>query len=196
MSIAAYSSARTTLTELVPWIPLALCLFVLLTVYFFSKLRHSLRADNQAQIAMEEGRGFHGTPVEPGSVQSDEVSQTLRWSQEMNRRLEFDISHTGGIDRPGSSEILSSRESDIDLDSNQSVARIIVQRMVSQSGQAVISSLLQTASADGFHNQNAAVVGFPNQWEQFEDHRQRSLLPGSIAVEGTSITSKDSEILG
>ena len=135
LGIAAYSSARTSLTELVPWLPLALCLFLLLTVYLFPKLGDSLRVDNEVQNAMEEGlsSGFYGTPVEPGSVQLEEWIPSRQWSPEINNWIEHNLSHVGGRDdQPAPSETMSTRESDVDLDEGQTVPRLFTQSMPNQ----------------------------------------------------------------
>lgn len=198
LGFAAYSSARTTLKELVPWLPLALALFVLLTVYFFPKLRQLFSRDSETLIAMEEGQGYplYGTPVEPGSVQSDEDIRSRQRSLEVDRWLEYDISHVGGIGRPASrhSGRLSTRESDIDLDDSQSVARLVAQRMVSPSRQTYnISNLPRTALESGFSTQRPTAMAPPSQLNQPRDYQQRSLSPESIVVEGPSSTSAESE---
>jgi hypothetical protein len=195
LGLAAYSSARTPLKELVPWLPTALCLFILLTVYFFPKLRQSLRGGNGIQIAMEEGRpfGYHGTPVEPGSIQSEEDIRSRYHSLEVNRWLEYDTAYAGGMGRPASrhSAGLSTRESDIDLEDRQSVARIVAQRMISPSRPGYnMNNVPQTASENGFPSQRFAQAGSSNQPR---DYRPRSLSPESIVVEVPSSTAAESE---
>ena len=194
LGLAAYSSARTPLKELVPWLPTALCLFILLTVYFFPKLRNSLRGDHGTHIDLEDGRpfGYHGTPVEPGSIQSDQDFHNRHQSLGVNRWLDYDISFTGGIGRQESphSRGPSARESDIDLEDRQSVARIVAQRMISPSRPGYnTGNLPQTASENGVPSQ-----GFPTAGScQSRDYRQCSLSPESIVVEGPSSTSAASE---
>jgi hypothetical protein len=198
LGLAAYSSARTSLEELVPWLPTALCLFVLLTVYFIPKLRQTLNGDYGNQIAMEEGcsPGFYGTPVEPGSVRSQMSIRTRQQSPEVERWLTQDTSHMGcGIGRPASrnSGRQSIRDSDIDLDDTSSVTRIVVQRMVSPSRPGYnINNLPQIASESGFPSQRFATAG-PSQSSQPKDHYPRSLSLESVAVEGLSSTSAESE---
>jgi hypothetical protein len=57
LGLAAYSSARTPLRELVPWMPIALSLLLLLTTYSLPRLwpnfKESVNVDQQ--IALEEG---------------------------------------------------------------------------------------------------------------------------------------------
>lgn len=103
--LGAYSSTRTTLSELVPWIPISLCISLLLTVFFPPKIRELCAAPENDEILMEEGRflGFHRSPVQPGSVQSDghiqhreQSPMTTRWV----RNSEHDVAYTLG--RPAS----------------------------------------------------------------------------------------------
>jgi hypothetical protein len=192
--LAAYSSARTPLKELIPWLPTALCLFILLTVYFFPKLRQSLRGDNGTQIAMEEGRafGYHRTPVEPGSIQSEEDIRSRNQSLDVARWLEYDTAHAGGIGQPASRQFgaLSVRESDIDLEDRQSVARIVAQRMISPTRPGYnISSLPQTATGNGFPSQRFATTG---SCSQPRDYRPRSPAE-SVVVEVPSSIADESE---
>ena len=195
--LAAYSSARTSLKELVPWLPLAVCLFVLLTVTLFPKLRQSLSGDNGTQIAMEEGRlpGFYGSLVEPGSVQSEEDTNIHQWNPDVEIWLEHDISYTGGADRLTSPGRLSHRGSDIDLDDRQSVARFVAKRMVSPSRQAYnINSLSQITPDNGFPTQRFAATGLGSRLDQPRAPCQRSSSPESILVECPSSTSAASEM--
>jgi hypothetical protein len=196
LGLAAYSSARTSLKELVPWLPLALCLFVLLTVYFFPRLRQSLSGNNEEQISMEEGRtrGFYGTPVEPGSIQSEEEIQSRRWNPQVDHWLEHDTSHTGGrdIERPGSSGRLSARQSDIDLDDRQTVPRLFSQRMISPGWQVYnMSNLPRTASDSGFPTQRFAATRPSSRLELSKACTQRSMSQESILLEDPSSTSKE-----
>jgi hypothetical protein len=57
LGLAAYSSARTPLRELVPWMPLALSLLLLLTTYSLPRLWPNFMESAQVdqQLALEEG---------------------------------------------------------------------------------------------------------------------------------------------
>lgn len=77
LGLLAYASARTPLRELVPWIPIALLLLLLLTTYSLPRLWP--RLNNYAPVdqegALEEGLSqlAHGSAVETGgSVQTRE----------------------------------------------------------------------------------------------------------------------------
>jgi hypothetical protein len=149
-----------TLKGLVPWLPTAVGLFSLLTVYFFPKLRAWLARDTEPYVSMEameaieEGRryGVYGTSVQPGSVQYGEDDP--RWHPDVDLWLAHDTSHAGGNARPASR---SSGESDIDLDDNQSVARLVAQRLAEPSRQNYnINSLPRTFSDSGFLTQRFA----------------------------------------
>jgi hypothetical protein len=191
LGLAAYSSARTSLKELVPWLPPALCLFVLLTVYFFPKLRQTSSGNNGTPNAMEEGRsfGFYGTPVEPGSVQSDEDNRSHQWNPEVNRWLGHDTSYAGGIGRPASrqSGLLSNRGSDIDLDDSQSVPRLSSQIVVSPSRQAYEIRLPT--------QRFAAAMGPASQMNQSREYHQGPLSPESTVIESAPSTSAELERL-
>ena len=196
LGLAAYSSARTSLKELVPWLPLALCLFVLLTVYFFPKLKQSLSGNNEVQNSMEEGRtrGFYGTPVEPGSIQSEEEIQRGRWSPQVNQWLEHDTSHAGGrdIERPGSSGRLSAHQSDIDLDDRQTVPRLFSQRMVSPGRQSYnMSSLPRTTSDSGFPTPRFAAMLPSSRLDLSKVCTQRSVSQESALLENPSPTFEE-----
>ncbi|KAH8602900.1 hypothetical protein B0O99DRAFT_666494 [Bisporella sp. PMI_857] len=91
LGLAAYSSAQTTLPQLVPWIPISICVCLLLTVFLAPKLRRiSLSAEDPSNLLfpMEEGR-LHtptGYPDEEESVQTNgaiynqqERRQTTLW---------------------------------------------------------------------------------------------------------------------
>jgi hypothetical protein len=77
LGLLAYSSARTPLGELVPWIPIALLLLLLLTTYSLPRLWPNFRdyAPVDQEGALEEGLSqlAHGSTVETGgSVQTCE----------------------------------------------------------------------------------------------------------------------------
>lgn len=131
LGLAAYSSARTPLKELVPWLPIALCLFILLTVFFFPKVRRIFNGGggDEPQFAMEEGRALRfahsiGTSVEPGSIQSEEDNRSQQQSLNVAHWIDHETSHMRGVDWSTSQQDtrLSTRGSDIDLDERQSVA--------------------------------------------------------------------------
>ena len=199
LGLAAYSSARTSLQELVPWLPPTFCLLVLITVYFPRKIRQSINGYNGSQIAMEEGRpcGHDGTTVEPGSVQSNEdygANRTNRQSLDVEHWLEHEISHIGGARWPISPEPgrLSTRESEIDLEDSRSVKQPVSQRMVSESCQGRCMGKLPATASDS---------RFPIQGFSGEQPSSRlSLLSGTepassefVAVESPSFTSALSE---
>ena len=185
LGLAAYSSARTSLKELVPWLPTSLCLFVLLTVYFIPTIREALNTEETTQISMEEGRSFifPATPVEPGSVQSEGETMSRQQSLDMQRWLSYDISFMG---RPESlySGGQSSPESNIDLEEAYRLPRIVAQRMVSRSQPGyTVSSLLRTSSDSNFPLRRFSAAAPRSQRIQPRDC-PRSLSPGSLLMKG------------
>ncbi|KAH8814937.1 hypothetical protein F5884DRAFT_746514 [Xylogone sp. PMI_703] len=59
LGIGAYSSARTTLKELVPWMPIIICLFLLLTVSFGPLIKSFItRDDDDENATLEEGTRY------------------------------------------------------------------------------------------------------------------------------------------
>ena len=144
--------------------------------------------------ALEEGHayGFHSTPAEPGSIQSDEDVSNQQEYPELGRWLDYDTSYMDGRDRPTSRQStgLSTRESDIDL--NDSIARMAAQRMMSPSRSAHNRNLPGTASNSNFPSQTLGVAVHGSQWFQLRDH-QRSLSPESNAVDSPSSAVAESE---
>lgn len=98
--LGAYSSTRTTLSELVPWIPTSLCIILLLTVFLPPKIRELRANPDFNDIHMEEGMmpGILRSQAQPGSVQSDgsiqQREQTLMtrlWLQNRDHDVAFTL---------------------------------------------------------------------------------------------------------
>ena len=103
--LGAYSSTRTSLSELVPWIPISICISSLLTVFFPPKVQELLASPSDNEIRMEEGRMFGDprSPVQPGSVQSDgdiQNRQQTHFTRNWLQDYEHDLAFLGG--RPAS----------------------------------------------------------------------------------------------
>ena len=90
LGLVAFSSASTTLPELVPWLPLSISVYFLLTVFSAPRVHEFFTPTEDFDILMEEGqcRTSARTPVEPGSIQSDEDIQSHQETFENTLRLQ------------------------------------------------------------------------------------------------------------
>ncbi|KAG4432751.1 hypothetical protein IFR05_011756 [Cadophora sp. M221] len=133
--IAAISSARSSLKELTPWIPIALCLLNLLTAFSLPRLYQAFKDPGpeeamEAMEAMEEGRAneLRGPIGVAIPVRLDEGYRPMETSLEMDQLLILNISKMG---RPESrlSRGFSVHDSDIDLNDHAQTAGIALRRM-------------------------------------------------------------------
>ncbi|KAE8442843.1 hypothetical protein EG329_002815 [Mollisiaceae sp. DMI_Dod_QoI] len=155
LGFAAYSSARTPLPDLVPWIPMVVWLFVLLTVYFLPKAHGICTRPIDHYTAMEEGRGYHFRrfPVENQRGEIDSRNHLRNDSLELSGWRSHDVT---GMDHRSALELLeglSTHESDIDLQEHSEAAAVALRRVVSMSRAGLFSTGLSQSSSDGPYNQ-------------------------------------------
>ena len=193
--LAAYSSARTPLYDLVPWIPMALCLFLMVTAYSLPYFlpRFGITPTDRAmhnQIALEDGLRYldEDLEVEPGSIQAME---SLPEQEESPMLARFDEHEISNMSRSESrlSRFTSHSDSDIDLEDNMQTANVSLHRMVSSSREGYcMSGLPQTSSDSGYPSSRFGT--FPaGQIHQSRNDRSILLSPKSLGFHGPSSES-------
>ncbi|KAH9220307.1 hypothetical protein DL95DRAFT_456458 [Leptodontidium sp. 2 PMI_412] len=195
--IAAFSSARSSLKELTPWIPIALCLLYLLTAFSLPRLHEAFK-DPVPEVDMEEGHSnaFRGPTGVPRSVRSDELHRPRERSLEMDQLLILNIAEMG---RPESrlSRGFSVHDSDIDLNDYAQTAGIALRRMVSPSRENYIP---RTSSHGALHTYFS---GYPQGFlanrpssdhtSQDMNYSQRSSSPESLGSQTSQSSSGELE---
>lgn len=152
LGLAAYSSARTPLPELIPWMPLVVWSFVMLTVYFLPKAHRFFTRPIliNPEHAMEEGRyDFPRFPAEAVHSYPDLRSHSGGGSLEMMTLLDHALT---GIDPYSACGLLdghSSHESDIDLQEQPEAVAVALRRGVRIARAGYFTSGLSESSLDG-----------------------------------------------
>lgn len=194
LGLAAYSSARTPLRDMVSWIPLFICLLVLLTVFFLPRLYQTLQGADP-NISMEEGHaGFildhFGEPMETTSRRGSHRGGRLR---ETHFR-ELDISNMG---RPTSrlSNALSIHESDIDLQDSAEIMRIALRRMVGPIRNNHFEETSSGASLDGSRRSDFAAHQSSTHTSQDRNYSTRSSSPESSGSPSPSSANSEADEL-
>ncbi len=151
--LAASFFGRATSKEFVSEVPVALCLFVLLTAYFSPKL-HQILNGSDPDITMEEGRsrGFLGPFGAPGSFLSNGEIQIQDRSLEMDHLLEHNVSNMDrSVSRlPGG---FSTHNSDIALSEQAEMITNIINRVVIPNQEAFLDrSLAPSYPGDSYQD--------------------------------------------
>ncbi|KUJ18550.1 uncharacterized protein LY89DRAFT_732109 [Mollisia scopiformis] len=193
LGFAAYSSARTPLMDLVPWLPMIVWLFVLLTVYFLPRLRELFAQPLDPEDAMEQGRHHpvHRIPLDDVRIQPN-VNRPGNDPMELEEWLR-------GMDRnsvPGLPDDLSTQGSDIELPQHSEAMAVAWRRAVRMGRQGLMTGgLSQTSSDTPYpHNLNVDVHGghFQNSDDRFNSP---SLSPAASSLPSIGAES-DTPLLG
>jgi hypothetical protein len=145
------------LKELLPWIPIAVSLFVYLTTYSMPRLLPFFMEPTPVdyQVELEEGtlHPYNESSVEAGSIQTLEDYQNREESPMMARYhnesfVNLQVSH---MDRgaASNSSVPSTHGSDIVLD-DQGHVNLAPRRCVSPTGGAIFTSPPKTSSETGY----------------------------------------------
>ncbi|KAG9246832.1 hypothetical protein BJ878DRAFT_253182 [Calycina marina] len=121
VGLAAYSSARTSLKELVSWIPISIGITLILCVFFPPRLREFRVRARNFDFRLEEERVLEPLryPMQPGSVLSngdletrEQTEQTRLWLHNRDHDLAFTIGRPASFysDQNGSTDILGGFE--------------------------------------------------------------------------------------
>jgi len=151
LCLAAFGLAGTSMREFIADIPIALCLFILITAYSLPRLFPSLMEPShlEYQIALEEGLlpSIIGLPRGPGSIQTIDDSH-IRDGPLMDRFLQeqgfpyLTRSPSPRLRMP------SIHGSDIDLEENMEPVAIALRRWVSPTRAEAFSGLSKISSPD------------------------------------------------
>jgi hypothetical protein len=189
------SSASKDLKELIPWMPPALALLLLLTVFFLPKIRQAPNQLNDFLYAMEEGRSrrYRILPTEEGSVRTEGHFRSRNESLEMDRQL-LDLNVSQMDHRPPSrfTERSSFYGSEIDLNEHIPHTQIAIGRMVGHSRAGYLHTGLSEASSDTRHSQAYAATGHIHPFHVAMEDSPRSPPPESMVVNSPSSASAGS----
>ncbi|CZR50191.1 uncharacterized protein PAC_00063 [Phialocephala subalpina] len=194
LGLAAYSSARTPLPELIPWMPLVVWSFVMLTVYFLPKVHGFFVRPIliNPENAMEEGRyEFPRFPAEAVHSYPDLRIHSGGGNLEMMTLLDHALTGIDPYPACGLMDGLSSHESDIDLQEQPEAVVVALRRGVSIARAGFFTGGLSESSSDGPYPQN---LGTAVQNGQFRNSESDIDSPSSdsIAVSVPSTTVESS----
>ncbi|RFU32444.1 hypothetical protein B7463_g3863, partial [Scytalidium lignicola] len=196
LGIVAFSSARTSLKELVPWMPAIVSLFLFLTVYFGPILKAFISGDNPDEdMTLEEG-SYYSLNGEPGSLRSLNNSIVPRNGSfsVANQWLQHDISHMSRSEFSFPDH--SPHSSDIDLNEGLASCIVTAQRMASPIRAAFQSGAIPQ-SPPPFGNPDSHFPDLPLTRSEPESSDQLH-LPGTEVAQhspSSSATSNSTEPL-